>query len=170
MSEQKDLIKKADQTPEEFIKLQDLTKKDLQRFTASKVQLKHQKTKSGFDRCFIQFKLHELLPITLPLSLDRFNSFILNLNLPLTDERNRKLNDYVLDCHFRFVKGNTEYGEYKSVELIFDVGVYQIYFFTKNYDQLQNLNRLEDKKMIKINWYFRPDKISDQDISNYTWE
>lgn len=169
-AEQKNLEKKVDQTEEKgFVKLQDIDKDLFKKLPDLKVLLKDQKTKSGFDRCFIEFRFHDLLKLTLPISLNRFNLLRIKLELPLKDSRGREKMDYIIPVKYRFVKGNTEYGEYKSVEIIFKQFVYETYFF-QEYDQLEILKSLEESGQLKINWYVRPDKLSNEETLNYTWE
>lgn len=168
----KDTVKKQVKDVQDqkvFIKLQDLTQEMFNELKVINVKLSHTTTRSGYPRDTIYFEIHEMLPISIQIKPTRFNVLRLRLGLPLKDKLGKPRNEYNLQARVRFVKGENEFREYRSVEIIFAQYVYEIYFIN-NFDELQILEMLEKNGEIKIDWLNRPDKISERETINSTWE
>ncbi len=151
-----------------FVKLQDLTSEDLKNVKEIKVVLRDIYFKKNNSHSYVmEFQLHEQLPCQIKITVDRYNFLRLKLNLPLRDHNEYAISEYSLIAKVRFIKGETENGEYKSVELVFAQYVYHIYWLTKVKDQREVLKILEDRKMLVINWTVRPDKISESEMESF---
>jgi hypothetical protein len=102
------------------------------------------------------------------ISYARFKNLILELDLEFYDRFDIKREEYNLPVSYRFVKGNTEFGEYYALEIIFDQYVYETYFI-KGYEK-RNLEKFIERGLIDVAWNTRPDAIKDADVINYSWE
>jgi len=167
--EVKDVQAKNKKEMQEFVKLQDITKEMFNDLQIINVKLSHTTTRSGYPRDTIYFEIHEMLPITIQIKTTRYNVLRMKLGLPLKDKLGKPRTEYNLQARVRFVKGENEIREYKSVELIFAQFVYEIYFIN-DYNELQLLEMLEKNGELKIDWLTRPDKISESETINSTWE
>lgn len=176
MSEQqKDTLKKevkdVQKKEKGFVKLQDLTKEMFESLPVMMVKLECKITRKKYKVHSISFGLHEQLlnNITIQIKEPEYNLMRMRLRLPLLDKLNKERNSYNLECRYRFVKGMNTNGEYKSIELIFDKGVYKIYYFNDYYEN-EVLTGLDQSKEIKIDWYDRPDKLDSTETINSSWD
>lgn len=152
-----------------FVKLSEIDQAYFNKLQEMKVRLVHRITKNKKHFFLIEIKLHDLLPLELPIKQARFNALRALLELPLVDNRGRDRLEYVVSARVRFVKGSHDHGDYKSMELIFKQYLYHIYWF-QDADELRLLEFLENSKKLELSWITRPDKVDQAEMVNYKFE
>jgi hypothetical protein len=151
---------------ETFVKLSDLDKEMYLKLDVINVALIDQYfKKTNSHRYLIKFQLHDLVIPEIFISKDRFIEIVLAKGLSLVDERGRDKRDHVIPVRCRYVRGSSINGDYKSVQLVFKQFLYEVYFF--NGSIRNNLETLEARGEIKIDWVDSPEKIDNPITQNF---
>jgi len=155
-------------TEHQFVKLADLTAKEVKKFQRLPMKFVKTLARSGREQVSIMLTIND--PYFKALNLraggpknyitaEFFNRLMLEIPLDPLDEKGRTVTEWRKLGPVRFVKGHYKEseGEYHSVECIFKQGLYLTHFF--DYEQLNLIKTLEQKKLISIDWVERPDAI-----------
>ncbi|HOI84496.1 MAG TPA: hypothetical protein PLP48_00340 [Acholeplasmataceae bacterium] len=98
------------------------------------------------------------------LSPERFNALALAIDLQYKDAKGRDLTEWNYKVPVRFITGsfaNSE-GNYKAIQVIFSKTDFFTHIFQR--DEIRLIDRLEEKKLIKIDWIQSPEKINNVDL------
>jgi len=160
------LVSSSEPLGDSFVRTSDIDSEYFKSLPIMRVSLQHTVSKKGFQNWNMSFVIHQdYLNIQLQLSESEYNHIRLVLELPLKDVKGFNRDDYTIVCRYRYIKGPGKYGEYKAIELIFNNELAKRYFFVnkKNKIELDNLNRLEAKGILKIDWLYQEKVLDNTD-------
>lgn len=159
-----------------FLKVEELSSKEINKLPRIKAKLIKSKAKSGRIMASIVVNVNEdyMKQISLRdgsnfLSVDKFNLILVDLNLELLNKDKRPITEWLRLLPVRFVKGHYKNRdeEYYSIEVIFSKDIYIRHFF--DYDQTKLLEKLQEKNLMKIDWVQRPDAIEFEEFEKVTF-
>lgn len=163
----------------EFVKLSDLTKQDVDKgikkgeFIKIPIVLKRSYNKKGIEQVSItatlvkpQFEQLRLTNGGSYISSAFFHNVLTMTKQSYKDAKGYDINEWKFNVLARFVKGQyiNRDGEYYSLEVIFKQGEYITHFF--DYDQVKLLDSLKEQKILMPKWVDRPDMIQAIEITN----
>lgn len=174
----------------DFIKLSDLSGKDVKDWVRVPVRLRRTVNRNGLNASMnvVINPINLIIPIVSAETVngvtrnlryykpERLISLLFELNLNQKDERGLDVNEWIFNAPIRFVKGIRKNGdEYHQLEILFKQYKYESVFLNKDQldilTSLEKVGELKDFKgnQYKIKWNTRPEIIEDigEDIFDF---